>query len=126
MRIFSKHTLITIARILGGIIFLFFSLIFFFYWNWPFSASGNRNCFPFAAITLYLFGYLVALNKGKWGGVLLILSAVMLSLTPILVSTVNETGIDILIVMIAVLLPLMTGILFILSSNTNTRNSQIK
>lgn len=119
MQIFTKRTFLLTAKILGGIIFLFYSLLFFIYWNWPFTAQGGRKYFPFIAIAIYLAGYLIALWKGNWGGLFMIASAVMFSLSPFLYLTSGEIMAKVLFVTIACLPTAIAGILFILSSKPN-------
>lgn len=107
------------AKVLGGIIFALEFLFFFVYWNWPFTAQGGRKYFPFIAISIYLAGYLIALWKGNWGGLLMTASAVMLAFSPFLYLSSGEITAKVLFVTIACLPPAVAGILFILSSKPN-------
>ncbi|MBZ0201020.1 MAG: hypothetical protein K8H86_14205 [Ignavibacteriaceae bacterium] len=109
--------LLTTAKILGGIIFAIESLLFFFYWNWPFTAAGGRKYYPFIAIAIYLVGFILALWKGRWGGLLMLISALMLAASPFLYLTSGEVFAKILFITIVCLPPAAAGILFILSAN---------
>jgi len=70
-----------VIKVAGGILFLIQTFFLLLYWNWPFGSTADRSFLPFIALAVSMFGYLLALWEGKYGGLVMITGALILAIS---------------------------------------------
>ena len=111
------------AKVLGAILFFVQGFFFLFFLNWPYTSEAGKSILPFVALAICMTGYLIALWHGKYGGVVMICSAVLLAISSFLSPGTSDIQVKLFFILIACLPPAIVGSLFI-GLTGNIKSSQ--
>jgi hypothetical protein len=97
----------------GGVLFLIQFGFLFIYLNWPFGSSADRSYLPFIAVAISMLGYLLALWKGKYGGLIMICGALILAISIFINPREIELFVKVIFALISCAPTIVVGVLFI-------------
>lgn len=122
----KKQSLLVIAKVFGGILFVIQMLLFLFYWNWPFEAAGGKNYLPFIFLGLSMAGYLITYFKMNFGGMMIILGGLGLTANFLLSNLKGDFNLELLLLLIVFLPCAVSGTLFLIAGSQHKLSTSKK
>ncbi len=111
----KKQSILVIAKVFGGILFVIQMLLFLFYWNWPFQAAGGKKHLPFILLGVSMAGYILTYFNRRIGGTLIIAGGVGLSANFLFANSKGDFGVGLLLLLLIFLPCAVSGLLFLVA-----------
>jgi hypothetical protein len=111
----TNSKLLIVVKVLGGFIFIIQGFLLLLYWNWPFGGPSNRNYLTFIGLVVCMVGYLLALLREMYGGILMICGSILLATGIAVNPTVNSSTTALIFGSIIYSPSIILGALFIIS-----------